>query len=351
MLPGCTKPAPSGLTVGAGFARALFALAVAEGAGSAALAARSGVDPAALGDPDGRIAFDAYVALMAAAKALTGNAALALRFGEQVEMSDVSILGVLPQGYDTPAEGLAALNRFSRLAIEVDLEDADRFGMEWRDGKLFLVDRRPDPNAFPELTESMFARMVCGGRRHGIDLVREVHVTHKAPAYASEYDRIFRVPIRFESGWNALELDPAALSLRTPGQPLYVQALLNDRAEALLAALEGARTLRGRVERLLAPMLPGGGATIRAVAAALGMSRQTLYRRLKLEGTTFEQVLDALRHELALRTLDDGKVSIEDAAWRTGFADRAAFSRAFKRWTGVSPKGFGAPARVARAQL
>ena len=343
MLPGCTKQGE--LTISAGFARALFDLAVAKGASPKALAERSGVDPARLGDQDSRIGFDDYVALMGAAKALTGDAALALHFGEAVDMADVSILGLLPQSYETPAEGLAALNRYSRLAIEVDAGGADRFDIAWRGGKPFLVDRRPDPDDFPELTESMFARMVCGGRRHGMDLVREVHVSHRAPAYASEYDRIFQVPILFESGWNALQLDVAALSMRVDPQPPYVRALLNERAEALLKALEDSKTMRGRVESLLVPILPGGGATIRAVAARLGISRQTLYRRLKLEGVTFEQVLDGLRHQLALRYLKGGDVSIEEAAYRVGFADRAAFSHAFKRWTGVSPKGRGEPAR------
>jgi AraC-like DNA-binding protein len=333
------------LTMSAGFARALFALAVAEGASPAALAERSGVDPARLGDQDSRIPFGAYVALMGAAKELTGDPALSLHFGEAVDMTALSIVALIAQGCETPEDALAALNRFARLAIEVDAGGADRFEAAWRDGELFIVDRRPDPNDFPELTESTFARMVCSARRQGFDLVRAVHVTHRAPPYASEYDRIFQVPIVFGSGWNALQLDEAAMPARIAIQPLYIQALLNERAEALLKALEGSKTMRGRVESLLVPMLPGGGATIHAVAAALGVSRQTLYRRLKLEGVTFEKVLDDLRHALALRYLKGGEVSIEEAAYRVGFADRAAFSHAFKRWTGVSPKGLGEPSR------
>lgn len=327
----------------AGFARALFELAVAQGADPAVLAERSGVDPARLGDQDSRIRFGAYVALMGAAKDLTGDGALALHFGEAVDMTALSIVALIAQGCDTPEEALAALNRFARLAIEVDSGGADRFEAVSRDGKLFIVDRRPDPNVFPELTESTFARMVCTARRQGFDLVREIHVTHKAPPYASEYDRIFQVPILFESGWNAIQLDEAAMPARIAMQPPYVQALLNERAEALLKELEGSKTMRGRVESLLVPILPGGGATIQAVAASLGISRQTLYRRLKLEGVTFEKVRDDLRHALALRYLQGGDVSIENTAYRLGFADRAAFSHAFKRWTGTSPKGRGEP--------
>ena len=331
------------LTVGAGFARALFELAVAKGASPAALTGRSGVDPARLGDQDGRVAFSAYVALMRSAKALTGDPALALHFGEEADMMDLSILPLLVGGSGTPGEALAELNRYAPLAIEVDSGRADRLDFVRRDGRLFMVDRRPDPNDFPELTESSFARMVCGARRNGVDLLREVHVTHKAPAYRAEYDRIFRVPVLFESDWNALQVDEAVLSLRFDAPPPYVRKLLSERAEALLSDLEGSKSVRGRVEKLLLPMLPGGGATIRAVAAKLGMSRQTLYRRLKAEGVTFETLLDDLRHRLALRYVREEGVSINEAAYKLGFADRAAFSHAFKRWTGVSPKRGGQP--------
>ena len=93
---------------------------------------------------------------------------------------------------------------------------------------------------------------------------------------------------------------------------------------------------RREVERELEPLLAGGDAGIDRVARALGCSRQTLYRRLKTEGTTFEQVLDDLRRRLALRYMREG-LSVKETAYRLGFSESAAFSRAFKRWTGRSP--------------
>lgn len=91
------------------------------------------------------------------------------------------------------------------------------------------------------------------------------------------------------------------------------------------------------VERHLEPLLASGPLGIDSVARELGYSRQTLYRRLKAEGVTYEEVLDGLRHRLALRLLCEEKLSVKEAAWRLGFSDPAAFSRAFKRWTGRSP--------------
>ena len=74
------------------------------------------------------------------------------------------------------------------------------------------------------------------------------------------------------------------------------------------------------------------------IARKLGLSRQTLFRRLKAEGVTFEKVLDELRHNMAVHYLSEKKASVNETAYLVGFSDPAAFSRAFKRWTGSSPR-------------
>ena len=86
------------------------------------------------------------------------------------------------------------------------------------------------------------------------------------------------------------------------------------------------------------PILHTGDASVDIIANKLGFSRQTLFRRLKAEGATFEKVLDELRHKLALHYLSGKKVSVNETAYLLGFSESAAFSRAFKRWTGSSPR-------------
>jgi AraC-like DNA-binding protein len=95
--------------------------------------------------------------------------------------------------------------------------------------------------------------------------------------------------------------------------------------------------LQEDVERRVEPALETGEVRIDRIARELGLSRQTLYRRLKAEGVTFEQIVDRLRHRLALRFVREQGLSVKETAWRLGFSDPAAFSRAFKRWTGSSP--------------
>ena len=95
--------------------------------------------------------------------------------------------------------------------------------------------------------------------------------------------------------------------------------------------------LQEDVERRVEPLLETGEVRIDRIARELGLSRQTLYRRLKAEGVTFEEIVDRLRHRLALRFVREQGMSVKESAWRLGFSDPAAFSRAFKRWTGSSP--------------
>ncbi len=343
------KPMPN-LTASAGLAAGLIAFAVHRGADRAALMTRAGLSLADLADPDGRLPFETYVALMRAAQDLCGDPALALHFGEAVDLAEVSIVGLIMNASATMGDAFAQMQRFGRLTLETEgLSDGPRFVLTARDGQMWMVDTRADPNAFPELSEGAFARLVCGPRRFLPEPhVLEMHFTHPAPAWSAEYDRIFQCPVTFSSGWNAMRLDPRIATWPVALQPRYVFGILTRRADDLLQELEDQKTVRGRVEAMLLPLLHTGEVGADAVARALGFSRQTLFRKLKAEETSFQEVLDVLRHRMALRYLTGARASVNETAYLVGFSEPAAFSRAFKRWTGKSPREVQ-PARVAAA--
>ena len=337
------RPTPAAeQTIAAPFARALLELAVAKGANRAELLERAGIDAAALEEMDARVKLRDWVMLMRAGREASGDAALALHFGEAFDVGDMSVVGLISRSAETKAEGLEMLNRFGRLAVDVATESGERFVLIREQGRTWLVDTRLNPNEWPEVSEAGFAQLAAMGRRMlpGVDHIRAVHFTHEAPAYRAEYDRIFGVPVVFGSDRNAFlmpdgwEKEPIAL------QPRYALDILSNHAETLLARLDDADRTASRVEAQLASLLPAGRPSAGAVAVALGVTEQTLYRRLKAEGTNFEAVLDALRHRLATHYLRDRKLAAKDAAYRLGFSDPSAFSRAFKRWTGMSPRDF-----------
>ncbi len=326
-------------TISARFARALLELAVSKGASRTALVERSKIDPRRLQDPDNRIPLAKCVALMRAGQELSNDPALALHLGESLGIAELSIVGLIGQACETLAEAFVQTNRYTRLAVEIGgVATGDRFVIRREGGQFWLIDTRKNPNDFPELTESSLACLVCASRRGAAEqFAKAIHVTHAAPVYRSEYDRIFQVPVVFESNQNALLADDEWLTLRSPVPARYVFGILSERADDLLKSLQSSKSTRGRVQTLLMPILHAGDPSIDAIAGKMGLNRQTLVGLLKAERATFENVLDELRHKMALEYLNGKKVSVNETAYLVGFSEATAFSRALKRWTGRSP--------------
>jgi AraC-like DNA-binding protein len=118
----------------------------------------------------------------------------------------------------------------------------------------------------------------------------------------------------------------------------YAFGVLSAQADAMLKRLERGKTVRSCAERLLMNVLHTGQVRMEAIALAMGVSRPTLHRQLKAEGTTYEVLRDELRHRMALYYLKGKKVSVNEIAYLVGFSDPATFFRAFKRWTGTTPR-------------
>jgi AraC-like DNA-binding protein len=78
--------------------------------------------------------------------------------------------------------------------------------------------------------------------------------------------------------------------------------------------------------------------TVALVAATLCMSSRTLQRHLTLWGLSFDEILDEYRKRRALAYLREGRYSITDIGFRLGYSDAAHFTRAFRRWTGGTPR-------------
>lgn len=327
-------------TISAGYPRGLLDFAVSKGASRSSLLERSGIAAADLEAQDNRVPISAYLALFDAAADLTGDPAIALRYGQAVRMQEISIVGLICEACATTLEVGPALNRYARLVFD-DAPESDPA----------LLRATPSPDgiwlSLPNetfartryLVEAEAARLVWNTRIMFADSPEfrkqvypiAVHFHHDDPGYAGVYDEVFGAPVRFGQERPGILIDPAFITLKQPPTNRYVFGVISQRADALLKELEASRTARGKVESLIMPILHTGEAGIDAIAGKMGLSRATLQRRLKAEDVTFEQVLDELRHRLALHFLSSRKVSVNETAYLLGFSDPAAFSRAFKR--------------------
>jgi AraC-like DNA-binding protein len=313
-------------------------LAVDRGASRDVLLNRSGLEASSLTDFDARVPLARHLAVIRAAKQECDDPAFALHYGEAVNLAEVSVVGLIGYASATILDAFVELSRYARLILDLDLGPGPRFTLEQESDGPWIIDRRPISADYLELTEIAFAQMVSGTRRFGsTPFVRKVQLSCADPGYASEYERVLGAPVLFECARNAMCIDPAWLSHQVAVEPRYVFGVLARHADEMLHQLDAAKTVRGRVEHLVAPVLHTGDVRVDYIARRLGRSRDGLYRSLKAEGVTFGQVVDELRHKLALEYLASGKVSINETAYLVGFSDPAAFSRAFKRWTGKRP--------------
>ena len=333
-------------TIAAGYPKAFLEFAVSRGADRATLLERSHLSLDELKDPERRISLSTYMALMQAGIELCNEPALALLFGEAVRLQDISIVGFLGQTLSNVESGPAMMNRYARLALDPDDDGkADAVELVHEGGDLWLKSGIEAYLDNPLLTESAFARNVCGVREMLASLPgfaqmtfpKAIRFTHAEPGYRAEYDRIFGVPLFFGSNMNAFLLDEGFMKMSLPRANPHLAPVLTAHAEELLKSLGSAKTTRGQVEQLLTANLASGATSVDEIARQLGVSRQTLFRRLRAEGVTFEKVLDELRHRMALKYLEERKLSVNETAYLVGFSDAAAFSHAFKRWTGHSP--------------
>ncbi len=327
----------------AGFAAAFLDYAVRHGADRNQLFQASGLRETDLADQDHRISVLAYRRLVQAAMDLTGDTALLLRHTPDSRLESISIVGRIVHSSASMPASISQLNRYVRLMTDVGpAEVRERFELIHTKGELWLVDHIPVDDADYLSLEAGFARFISEFRRSFPErrFALGMEVTYPPPPHAESYPALLGIPVRFSADRNALRIDPIWREAEFEAGNEYVFGIFTRHADTLLTDLQRSHSVRARVEARLLPRLHEGNASMVEVARALGMSRQTLYRRLRDEGLTFEKVHDDLRRRMALDYIATRKVTVNEAGYLLGFSEPSAFVRAFRRWTGQTPGSY-----------
>lgn len=163
----------------------------------------------------------------------------------------------------------------------------------------------------------------------------EVHLARRTPADTGPYRRFFRVPLRFDAEEFALLFPRRWLSHRLPPVDDALRRLLQDQIDLLEAQNPG--DFPEQVRSMLRTALATGRSSADQIAALFGMHSRTLTRRLNASGTRFQQLLDEARFEISRQLLEESTMEVGRIAEILGYATHGAFTRAFQRWTGLSP--------------
>lgn len=199
-----------------------------------------------------------------------------------------------------------------------------------------------DPDHFRAETLLVVAHRFAGWLIRRRIPLRRVDLAYPAPPHVLEYDLLFGAPCRFGAETTALVFDRALLNEPLLQDEAGIAAFLRRAPQDLLARIDYGSTTAARVRRLLGQSLPGPGLppTEAELAGRLSVSPQTLRRRLAAEGTSFQQLRDQMRRDHAIAALAEGRTPIERISEQLGFSEPSAFHRAFKRWTGSTPRAY-----------
>lgn len=158
---------------------------------------------------------------------------------------------------------------------------------------------------------------------------------HTAPQHTQIYQKIFQVPVLFSQASNAIYCNKDVLLLKPSEQrDLIKRHLLLEFSRHQIASQD----YPSRVKQIVESLLATGETSLDKIANVLELHPRQLQLKLQAENTRFRDLMDELRFEKAQQQLLHTQVRITDLALSLGYADETAFSRAFKRWSGFSPR-------------
>jgi len=287
------------------------------------------------------IDFATYEALILSAIALSKNDALGLYIGERIGLTSHGMLGFALLNCSSIREAMAVVQEYINtrtpfISIEI-VETSEDFSIIFNE----IMSFDSVKNTFLEAMFVTFNNILSQLTFAAIKL-SEVHFNYAKPHYASQYARFFNCPIEFHQSKNAMRF--AASMLNIPlrlADPISLKQArqLCDAELAKMANNNIAPNLSIRVKEMLLNAM-GHFPTLEKTASRLHMTTRTLHRHLKSEGTSYRQILENVSHTIATQQLINTNITVEEISLLLGYIDVANFRRAFKRWTGMTPRDY-----------
>ena len=297
-----------------------------------------GLDPRLLTDSDGRYPVKKMVKLWSLAVDRTGDPCFGLTVGTQWHPTTWHALGYAWFASVTLEEALKRLARCSAM-----ITTAGEFLLEERsaDFKLTLLPHYLEMPRPAAVMDAVLTNIIIMCRVSYGDDFKPLGMLFSDSGDSCRRRRreFFRSPIEYGAVENGVLFDKSSLRKPLPTANAEL-AHSSDRVIAEYLSRIGIGTTASSVKTILVDLLPSGEVTEESLAASLNLSQSTLQRRLKQEGTTYRAVLQEVRCDLAERMLEESSKTLNEISFLLGFGELSAFSRAFKRWTGMAPSAY-----------
>ena len=293
-----------------------------------------------LDDPDVRVPESSAAAAWHEAASLSGDAAIGIHVAQFLPRGALDLVEYAFRASASLAEGLGRLARYGRVATDRLSARMDTNG----EGLLLMIRDASEVAAHggrAEFALALVLKLAREGTGHPITPL-QVSVADPAPASRREHDRFYGVPVRFDAGVFTMTLSAADAQRPLIGADAALLQVIRRRLDRYLTEREraDAGAIAQRVRHVIEQQLGETAVTPDTVARELAMSRRTLSRRLAEDATSFRDVLDHTRRDLACALLLDQSLSISDIAFFLQYSEPAAFNRSFRRWTGTSPRAY-----------
>lgn len=187
---------------------------------------------------------------------------------------------------------------------------------------------------------TIFARWITGRSEESPLEVRLEHGEPTRRELLQEYDAIFGCPVLFNQEENGILMSKSMMEMPLIQADQTVFTSLQETANNRLAEISGDTPIAAQVKSALRRLMKEGIPRKDAVADTIGMTSRTMQRRLKEEDCSYQEILNDLRHQLAVDLLENTDLSLEEIGHRLGFQEPRSFHRSFKGWTGKTPGFF-----------
>ncbi|MEA2983891.1 MAG: hypothetical protein QOD94_145 [Alphaproteobacteria bacterium] len=304
---------------------------------------RADLDLAAIENPNARFSVATQIKFVELVAEALDDPELGVHLAQGLDLRRLEFLYYVPASADTLGTALRRLERYSSLANEgihlrLKKDKTVRIGFQH-----VGVARHTDRHQIEFFITAIIR--ICRHLVARAFKLLAVRVAHHRSGAQGDLKKIATVEIDQDAGVDEIEFPSACLDLPVMTTDPHLHNLLVRYCEEALARRKAkASPLRVRVENTLAELLPHGQARVDIVAAKLGMSPRTLARRLAAEGLLFSEIARELREGLAHRYLADRELPVSQIAWLLGYKEVAAFTHAFRRWTGKTPSKVRIPA-------